>query len=85
MAASKTQEGGAKSGSPTQSDVTDSPSASICLTRENTSTVLEGLIWDRSGLSDGGSTDDEASCSSKMRWRELVVDDREDGEKAAHE
>mmetsp|Transcript_1378 Transcript_1378/g.3030 ORF Transcript_1378/g.3030 Transcript_1378/m.3030 type:complete len:94 (-) Transcript_1378:234-515(-) len=59
VAASSTQEGGAKSGSPTQRDVTDSPSASICLTREKTSTVLEGLIWDKSGLSGGGSIDSD--------------------------
>ncbi len=69
--------GGGKSGSPTQRDVTISPSASICFTREKTSTVLEGLIWDRSGLR-GGSL-----CNSKEnRHRPGKNDVRDDGEEA---
>lgn len=49
-AAWSTDRGGLKSGSPTQREVTVWPSASICLTREKISTVLEGLIWERSGF-----------------------------------
>jgi len=66
-AASRTHCGGAKSGSPTQRDVTDSPSASICFTREKTSTVLDGLIWERSGFRGGPSGDgDDAPARSRV-------------------
>jgi hypothetical protein len=55
-AASITHWGGAKSGSPTHNDVTISPSDSICFTREKISTVFDGLIRDRRGLSGGDGT-----------------------------
>lgn len=72
-AASRTHCGGGKSGSPTQRDVTVSPSASICLTREKTSTVLEGLICDRSGLRGGcnGDDDDVTSLYNSKEYRNL--------------
>jgi hypothetical protein len=86
--------GGGKSGSPTQRDVTTSPSASICFTREKTSTVLEGLIWDRSGLRDGCDDDDDDDdgddddgndgdaslySSKENRHRPRKIDVRDDG------
>jgi len=50
MAASSTAGGGGKSGSPTQRDVTEIPSASICLTREKISTVLDILTEETRGF-----------------------------------
>ena len=49
-AASRTAWGGGKSGSPTQRDVTSIPSASICLTLENTWMVADTLTLATSGL-----------------------------------
>jgi len=49
-AASSTACGGGKSGSPTQRDVTDIPSASICFTLEKIWTVADGLTFCTRGL-----------------------------------
>jgi hypothetical protein len=88
-AASSTDGGGGKSGSPTQREVTLWPSDSICLTREKTSTVLEGLIWERSGLSEGvlllvAPAEEAAWCADDLdtelgSWRRAG----DNGEKAA--